>query len=63
MPLRSLHVTQSNSACPKNLLSDIFVNQWAVFAIVTLLLLALAEAGCRFGLASRRRNPDAADQP
>jgi len=44
----------------EQLLSNIFVNQWAVFGIVTLLLLALAEAGCRIGLASRRRNPDAA---
>jgi hypothetical protein len=44
----------------EELLSNIFVNQWAVFGIVTLLLLALAEAGCRFGLASWRRSPDAA---
>ena len=44
----------------EDLLSNIFVNQWAVFGIVTLLLLALAEAGCRFGLAYRQRNPDAA---
>lgn len=41
-------------------LGRVFANQWSVFGIVTLLLLALAEAGCRFGLASRRRNPDAA---
>jgi len=45
---------------PEEFLANIFVNQWAVFAIVTLFLLALAEAGCRFGLAYRRRNPDAA---
>ena len=44
----------------EELLSNIFVNQWAVFGIVTLLLLALAEAGCRFGMASRRHNPEAA---
>ena len=44
----------------EELLSNIFVNQWAVFGIVTLLLLALAETGCRFGMASRRRNPEAA---
>jgi hypothetical protein len=44
----------------ENLLSNIFVNQWAVFLIVTLVLLGLAEAGCRFGLASWRRNPEAA---
>lgn len=42
------------------ILIRIFVNQWAVFGIVTLLLLALAEAGCRFGNASRRRDPDGA---
>jgi len=44
----------------EDFLSNIFVNQWAVFGIVTVLLLVLAEAGCRFGLAYRRRNPDAA---
>ena len=41
-------------------LSNIFINQWAVFGIVTLLLLGLAETGCRFGLAYRRRNPEVA---
>lgn len=41
-------------------LAKIFINQWAVFLIVTLLLLVLAEAGFRFGLAYRRRNPAAA---
>ena len=44
----------------ENFLSNVFVNQWAVFVIVTVVLLALAEAGCRFGLASRHRNPEAA---
>ena len=41
-------------------LLTLFVNQWAVFGIVTFWLLALAEAGCRFGFASWRQNPKAA---
>lgn len=41
-------------------LANVFVNQWAVLGVVSLLLLTLAEAGCRFGLASRQRNPDGA---
>lgn len=44
----------------EELLSRIFINQWAVFVIVSLLLLALAETGCRFGLASRQQNPEVA---
>jgi hypothetical protein len=44
----------------EELLAKIFINQWAVFVIVSLLLLTLAEAGCRCGLASRQRNPGAA---
>jgi len=42
-------------------LSILFANQWAVFGIVTLWLLVLADAGYRFGLASRRQNPNAAE--
>lgn len=41
-------------------LARIFVNQWLVLIIVTLMLLLLAEAGYRLGLGSRRRNPDVA---
>jgi hypothetical protein len=45
----------------EEILARIFVNQWAVFGIVTLLLLVLAQAGYRFGFSFRRRNPDAAE--
>ena len=42
-------------------LARIFTSQWVVFLVVTLLLLALAETGFRFGTSARRRNPDAAE--
>ena len=42
-------------------LARIFTSQWLVFLVVTLLLLALAETGFRFGIAARGRNPDAAE--
>lgn len=41
-------------------LSRLFVNQWSVLLLVAFILLVLAEAGYRFGRASRRRDPDAA---
>lgn len=41
-------------------LSRLFASQWTVLGIVTLVLLALAEAGYHFGRRSRLRNPDAA---
>lgn len=41
-------------------LPRIFVNQWSVLGLVALTLLVLGEAGYRLGVASRRRNPDAA---
>ena len=44
----------------EELLAGMFINQWVVLVSVTLFLLALAEVGCRFGLSSRRRNPDGA---
>ncbi|MEI6176178.1 MAG: hypothetical protein WCS43_04740 [Verrucomicrobiota bacterium] len=44
----------------EKILSNLFINQWAVFGIVTLLLLTLAETGYRFGLTFQRRNPDTA---
>lgn len=45
----------------EDILAKIFVNQWAVFLIVTTLLLGLAHAGYRSGFAFRRRNPEAAE--
>ena len=41
-------------------LSRIFVNQWIVFMIVTVVLLALGEVGFRLGIVARRRTPDTA---
>lgn len=41
-------------------LARVFINQWMVFALSSAILLALSEAGCRRGLAFRRRNPEAA---
>lgn len=46
---------------PEDLLARIFVNQWTVFLVVTLLLLLLAEAGFRFGSASRGRDSKLAE--
>lgn len=45
----------------EQILSRIFVNQWAVLIIVSALLLLLAEIGYRFGRSSRRRNPEEAE--
>jgi len=45
----------------EEILVRIFVNQWVVFAFVTLLLLGLAHAGYRFGSSFRRRNPELAE--
>ncbi|RYD60790.1 MAG: hypothetical protein EOP83_18585, partial [Verrucomicrobiaceae bacterium] len=44
-----------------DILGRIFINQWAVFLVVSALLLVLAEAGYRFGAGARRRNPEAAE--
>lgn len=43
-----------------DLLARVFTSQWAVFGVVSVLLLLFAEAGYRIGTAARRRNPDAA---
>ena len=45
----------------EEILARIFVNQWAVFLIVGLLLLGLAHAGYRSGFTFRRKNPEAAE--
>lgn len=45
----------------EDLLARIFVNQWTVFLTVTALLLLLAEAGFRFGSASRGRDRELAE--
>lgn len=45
----------------EEILARIFINQWIVFCVVTLLLLGLAHAGYRSGHAFRRRNPEAAE--
>lgn len=42
-------------------LARIFTSQWLVFLVITLLLLALAEAGFRLGAAARRSDPNAAE--
>ncbi|MES2705422.1 MAG: hypothetical protein V4726_02355 [Verrucomicrobiota bacterium] len=44
----------------EEILSRIFVTEWLVLVLVSLLLLALAEAGFRFGIRARRKNPEAA---
>jgi hypothetical protein len=44
----------------EGLVSRLFFSQWAVFVLVSALLLLLAEAGYRLGLFARARNPDAA---
>ncbi len=44
----------------EQILGKIFVNQWAVILLNSVVLLALAEFGYRFGAFSRRKNPDAA---
>lgn len=41
--------------------AKIFMNQWLVFLIATLLLMSLAHAGYRFGAALRRRDSEAAE--
>lgn len=43
------------------LVTRIVASQWAIFLIVTFILLALAEAGFRFGIAARRRNVKVAE--
>jgi len=43
-----------------DILRRIFVNQTAVFLIVSVLLIGLAEIGYRFGLRQHRRDPDEA---
>lgn len=43
------------------ILSRVFFNQWAVFLIISLLVLVLSEAGFRFGVASRLRNAHSAE--
>lgn len=43
------------------ILSRVFFNQWAVFLIISLLVLVLSEAGFRWGVASRSRNAQAAE--
>jgi hypothetical protein len=45
----------------EDLLSRVFVNQWAVFLMVSLVLLALGEAGFRFGAAARLRDRELAE--
>lgn len=42
----------------QNLLSHIFVNQWAIFAFVTIVLIITADLGYRFGVSSKKKNPD-----
>lgn len=42
-------------------IAKIFVNQWMVFLIATLLLIGLAHAGYRSGAAFRRRNTEVAE--
>lgn len=44
----------------EDILAKIFINQWFVLILVSLMLLILAEAGYRFGSAFHRRNPEAA---
>ena len=41
-------------------LRRIFFNQWVVFCVVSVLLLALAESGFRFGIIARRKHADGA---
>ena len=43
------------------ILSRVFFNQWAVFLIISLLVLVLSEAGFRCGVASRLRNAHSAE--
>jgi hypothetical protein len=43
------------------ILSRVFFNQWSVFFIIGLVLLALSEAGFRWGMVSRTRNAHAAE--
>jgi hypothetical protein len=44
----------------EDVLARIFVNQWVVLMLVSLMLLILAEAGYRFGFSSRKKHPDLA---
>lgn len=42
------------------ILARIFINQWAVLLLTSVILLVLAEVGYRFGAFSRKKNPEAA---
>ncbi len=44
----------------EQILARIFVNQWMVLILISVMLLIFAEAGYRFGVAFRRRRPEAA---
>jgi len=45
----------------EDLLARVFVNQWMVLLVVTLVLVALGEAGFRIGFAARLRDKDLAE--
>lgn len=52
------YTARANFIMIEQILARIFVNQWAVILLTSVVLLALAEFGYRFGAASRRKNPD-----
>jgi len=42
-------------------ITEIFTSQWTILVFVTLVLILLAEAGFRFGIAARRKRKEAAE--